>query len=158
MTHLLQSLVAAAVRVGVWTDAAHANIRAFSSKVLPDPAGQVVAGFPASGVDWAIRDGRGNLFALGADRVFLTLRVRGLITPAFGFNLAGDLLARVVCYDESGEPFVADTTRATTNFTPSGGGLLLDRVELPEGCFALIGGSVGPGGERPSSWFASSGF
>ena len=84
-----------------------------------------------------------------------------LIIPAFGFNLAGDLLARVVCYDESGEPFVADTTRATTNFTPSGGGLLLDRVELPEACFApivLIGGSVGPGGERPSSWFASSGF
>ena len=67
----------------------------------------------------------------------------------------------MVCYDESGEPFVADTTRATTNFTPSGGGLLLDRVELPEACFApivLIGGSVGPGGERPSSWFASSGF
>ena len=163
MTHILRSLLAAAVLTGVWADAAHADIRVFSSKVLPNRAGQVVAGFPASGVDWAIRNGRVNLFALGGDRFRLTLRVRGLIIPAFGFNPAGDLLARVVCHDDSGEPFVAATTRATTSFTSEGDGLLVDRVELPEACFApivLIGGSVGPppGFETPSNWFAISGF
>ena len=162
MTRILRSLLAAAVLTGVWADAAQAG-RAFSSKVLANRAGQVVAGFPASGVDWSIRDGRVNLFPLGGDRFLLTLRVRGLIIPAFGFNPAADLLARVVCHDESGGPFVADTTRAIANFTPEGDGLLFDRVELPEVCFApivLIGGSVGPppGFETPSNWFAISGF
>ncbi len=174
-TTLLRSLLAAAVLTGVSLDAAHADIRAFSSKVLPNRAGQIVAGFPASGVDWAIGSGRVNLFALGGDRFLLTLRVRGLIIPpmegpicipfgtepCFGFNPSPDLLAQVVCHDGSGEPFVAATSRATTNFTPEGDGLLIDRVELPEACFApvvLIGGSVGPRGEMPSSWFAISGF
>ncbi len=163
MTHMLRVLLATAVLTGVWVDAAHADSLAFSSRVLPNRAGQVVAGFPASSVDWEIRDGRVNLRALGGNSFLLTLRVRGLIIPAFGFNPAADLLARVVCHDESGEPFVGDTTRASTNFTPEGDGLLVDRVELPEACFApivLIGGSVGPppGFEVPSNWFAISGF
>ena len=176
MTRILRSFLAAAVLTGVWVDAAHADIRAFSSKILPNQAGQVVAGFPASGVDWAIRSGRVGLFALGGDRFFLTLRVRGLIIPVmegpacipfgtetcFGFNPSADLLARIVCHDESGAPFVADTTRASTRFTPAGDGLLFDRVVIPEVCFApivLIGGSRGPSpGEVPSNWFAISGF
>ena len=177
MTHMLRSLLAAAVLTGIWAGAAHADIRAFSSKVLPNRAGQVVAGFPASGVDWAIRSGRVQLFALGRDHFLLTLRVRGLIIPVmqgpictpfgtetcFGFNPSPDLVARVVCHDEAGDPFVADTTRATTNFTPEGNGRLFDTVEIPEACFApivLIGGSVGPppGFEEPSNWFAISGF
>jgi len=175
MTRILRSFLAAAVLTGAWVDAAHADIRAFSSKVLPNRAGQVVAGFPASGVDWAIRSGRVGLFALGGDRFLLTLRVRGLIIPVmegpvctpfgtetcFGFNPSPDLLARVVCHDESGEPFVADTTRATTNFTPEGDGLLFDRVEIPEICFApivLIGGSMGPPPTFEPNWFAISGF
>jgi hypothetical protein len=161
MTQFLRSLLAAAVLTGVSAGAAHADIRAFSSKVLPNRANQVVAGFPASGADWTIRNGRVQLFAIGGDHFLLTLRVRGLIIPFLGFNPSGDLLARIVCHDESGQPFVADTTRASTNFTPEGDGVLFDRVEIPDACFApivLIGGSVGPMGEEPSNWFAISGF
>ena len=163
MTRILRNLLVAAVLTGVFAGTAQAGIRAFSSKVLANRADQVVAGFPASGADWAIRDGRVQLFALRGDHFLLTLRVRGLIIPFLGFNPSPDLLARVVCHDESGEPFVADTTRASTNFTPEGDGRLFDSVEIPEACFApivLIGGSVGPppGSETPSNWFAISGF
>ena len=56
---------------------ARAGVLAFRSNVLPNRAGQVVSGFPASGVDWAIRHGRVKLRALADDRFLLTLRVQG---------------------------------------------------------------------------------
>ena len=176
MTRVFGTLFGAMLLTGAWVESANAGL-VYSSRVLANRADQVIAGEPSSGVDWQIEDGRVRIISLYGDSFLLTLRVEGLIIPVmegpicipfgtdtcFGFNPSPDLLARVVCHDEMGEPAVEATTHATTRFTPDGDGFLVDRIELPEPCFApivLIGGSVGPPPDfnSPSNWFGVSGF
>ena len=175
MRPILRSLVVAIAFGIAGTEAAVAGGLVYSSRVLPNRANQEVAGFPASGVDWAIERGSVRIFGLRGDRFLFALRLRKLIIPrmtgpvcppgtdpCFGFNPSPDVLARVVCHDAAGTAAVAATTKAVA-MDADGNAFLLDVIALPDACFAplvLIGGSRGPppGFEEPSNWFAITGF
>ncbi|MCI0433989.1 MAG: hypothetical protein L0271_10100 [Gemmatimonadetes bacterium] len=132
----------------------------FSASVRGNRANQVIAGFPASTVNWDIERGQVSLVSFSSGRTLLVLRAKGLIIPAIGFNPSPDILARVVCHDATGTPFEAART-APVPFEPDGDAVLIAKVAIPDPCFApivLVTGSTDPAGNRPGNWFAVSGF
>ena len=162
MTRIFHGLAGALLLMGVSVQSAAADKLVFSSRVLGNIANQVIAGEPSSAATWDIKKGTVKIFALGGERFLLTLAVKGLIIPALGFNPSPDVLARVVCHDENGDPSVVDQTKPA-DLSMRGNGRLADAIQLPDACFApivLIGGSVGPPPDfnQPSNWFAVSGF
>lgn len=155
------SVLAGAVMLWAGTScpsAAAAEI--FSASLRGNRANQVIAGFPASTVDWGIARGQVSLVSFASGRALLVLRAKGLIIPAIGFNPSPDILARVVCHDAAGTPFEAARTEAAP-FEPDGDAVLVAKLALPDPCFApivLVTGSTDPAGNRPGNWFAVSGF
>ncbi len=132
----------------------------FSAKLRGNVADQSIAGFASSRVTWDIERGRVSLLPFGAEHAVLVVRTRGLIIPAFGRNPSPDLLARLVCHDDTGTPFEAARTRAVP-FPESGDATLLEVVARPRACFApivLLTGSRDPDGNQPGNWFAVSSF
>ncbi len=132
----------------------------FSASVRGNRANQVIAGFPASTVDWDIDRGQVSLVSFGSGRGLLILRAKGLIIPAFGVNPSPDILARVVCHGATGTPFEAART-APAPFEPDGDAVLIAKIAIRDPCFApivLVTGSTDPAGNRPGNWFAVSGF
>ncbi len=141
-----------------WPAAAAGEI--FSADLRSNRANQVIAGFPASTVDWGIERGQVSLVSFKSGRALLVLRAKGLIIPAIGFNPSPDILARVVCHDATGTPFEAART-APAPFEPDGDAVLVAKIAIPDPCFApivLVTGSTDPAGNRPGNWFAVSGF
>jgi len=160
MQRILVVLASASLLVGSLPPRAAADGSAFSSRLLPNRANQVIAEQAASTVDWGIRRGHIMIVPLGAERLQLTVRAKELIIPVLGFNPSPDFLARVVCHDAGGAPVVAAQTDPEP-LSPAGNGKLEAVIELPADCFApivLIGGSTDPDGNRPGKWFAVSGF
>ena len=132
----------------------------FSANLLGNRANQVIAGFPASTVDWDIQRGRVSLVSFGSGSTLLVLRAKGLIIPVIGFNPSPDILARVICHNATGTPFEAART-ATAPFESDGDAVLIAKVKIPDLCFApivLVTGSMDPAGNRPGNWFAVSGI
>ncbi len=132
----------------------------FKAALRGNIANQTIAGFAASVVTWDIDRGHVALVPLDNTTVRLVVRTKGLIIPALGFNPSPDLLARLVCHDQSGTSFEAARSRATA-FPPSGDATLIDALPVPEECFApivLLTGSLDPQGESPGKFFAVSGF
>ncbi len=132
----------------------------FYAKLLGNRANQVIAGFPSSTVDWELRRGSVALLPLKSGRTRLVLHVKGLIIPAIGINPAPDILARVICHDDSGTPVEAARTAAIP-FGPDGDAVLTTVVEIADPCFApivLVTASADPAGNRPGNWFAVSSF
>lgn len=152
------SVLVGATMICATTSVAAAEI--FSASLLGNRANQVIAGFPASTVDWDIERGQVSLVSFGSSRALLVLRAKGLIIPAIGFNPSPDILARVICHDATGTPFEAART-APAPFERDGDAVLVAKVALPEPCFApivLVTGSTDPAGNQPGNWFAVSGF
>jgi hypothetical protein len=132
----------------------------FNADLRGNRANQVIAGFRASTVDWDIERGRVSIISFGSGRTLLTVRTKGLIIPAFGFNPSPDILARVVCHNAGGTPFEAARTNPVP-FAPNGDAAFVTEIALSEPCFAplvLLTGSVDPAGNRPGNWFAVSGL
>ena len=157
MRRTLLSVGVAMFLLAFGASSASAGHLVFESKVQGNVAGQVIADQVGSGLDWAIRSGKARIFRIKGDKFVLTLSARGLVIPGppfFGTSPSPDFLARVVCHDGAGETSIAAITRAAP-LSPSGNGFLIDKIELPEICYApiiLIGGSGNPG------FFALSGF
>ena len=159
MNRAVVSLVGASALTSVLAGSARAEI-VYHSRMLGNVANQVIAGEPSSTATWTVKRGRVTIFALEGTRVVVALRAKRLIIPALGFNPSPDFLARVVCHDEGGIPFVAAQTDPAP-LSREGNGRLVDAVTLPDPCFApivLIGGSTDPAGNFPGNWFAVSGF
>lgn len=159
MTRLLLASGAVLVLLGLASSPARANEARFSARLRGNVADQVIAGFPSSRATWDIERGRVTLVGFGSrGAALLVARAKGLVIPALGFNPSPDFLARLVCHDESGEPFEGARTKAAP-LSEEGDGTLIDVVEIPPVCFApivLITGSVDPEGNRPGNWFAVS--
>ena len=160
MRHVVSTLVGAMV---LWVGMSCPSVAAaeiFTAGLRGNRANQVIAGFPASTVDWDIERGQVSLLSSGSGRTLLVLRAKGLIIPAIGFNPSPDILARVVCHDAAGTPFEAART-APAPFEPDGDAVLVAKLAIPDPCFApivLVTGSMDPAGNRPGNWFAVSGF
>ena len=160
MHHGTSVIVGAAALWAVTACPGLAAAEIFSSSLLGNRANQVIAGFAASTVDWDLDRGQVSMVSLVSGRTLLVLHVKGLIIPALGFNPSPDILARVVCHDAAGAPFEAARTKAVP-FARDGDAVLVDKVAIPDPCFApivLVTGSVDPAGNRPGNWFAVSGF
>lgn len=132
----------------------------FKASLRGNIANQVIAGFASSVVTWDVDRGHVALVPLGDTTVRVVVRAKGLIIPVLGFNPSPDLLARIVCHDETGSPFEAARTRSVA-FPPSGDATLIDALSIPRECFApivLLTGSIDPQGESPGKFFAVSAF
>ena len=155
----LSSMTLALGLLAVGAPAANAE-PIFSAPLRGNVANQSIVGFPSSRATWDIERGHVSLFRFGEGRAVVVVRTQGLIIPAIGLNPSPDLLARLVCHDDTGSPSEAARTR-TVRFPESGDATLIDVVPVPDDCFApivLLTGSRDPDGNQPGNWFAVSGF
>ena len=139
---------------------AAASTEHFSATIRGNVANQQIVGFRASTATWDLKRGFVSIVSRARRNDLLVVAVKGLIIPALGFNPSPDLLARVVCHDETGTPAEVARTRAVP-MSPEGDATLIDGVSIPGACFApvvLLTGSVDPDGEMPGKWFGVSGF